>query len=101
MKRAWGILVLLVLATAGWLMAQVPAPALAPLTEKEVIGLLKSKQPPAQWLPFEQRGVDFEIARKSRRSSARPRRTTSSFRLSGMRGLRAGRHALPTRTLLA
>ena len=59
MKRAWGILVLLVLATAGWLMAQVPAPALAPLTEKEVISLLKSKQSPAV---VAQRGVDFEIS---------------------------------------
>jgi tetratricopeptide (TPR) repeat protein len=57
MKRAWGILVLLVLATAGWLMAQVPAPA--PLTEKEVISLLKSKQSPAV---VAQRGVDFEIS---------------------------------------
>lgn len=61
MKRAWGILVLLVLATAGWLMAQVPAPA--PLTEKEVMGLLKSKQPPAQTVAvIEQRGVDFEAS---------------------------------------
>jgi tetratricopeptide (TPR) repeat protein len=60
MKRAFGILVFLILATGGWLMAQVPAQA--PLTEKEVIGLLKSKQPPAQTVAvLEQRGVDFEI----------------------------------------
>jgi tetratricopeptide (TPR) repeat protein len=48
------------LATAGWLMAQAPVPK--PLTEKEVINLLKSKQPPAQTAAvIEQRGVDFEV----------------------------------------
>jgi tetratricopeptide (TPR) repeat protein len=60
MKRAYGILVVLVLTTAGWLMAQ--APVSKPLTEKEVINLLKSKQPPAQLVGVvKQWGVNFEI----------------------------------------
>jgi tetratricopeptide (TPR) repeat protein len=60
MKRAYGILVLLVLATAGSLVAQAPVPK--PLTEKEVINMLKSNQPSAQMgAVIEQRGVDFEI----------------------------------------
>lgn len=60
MKRACGMLVVLVLTTVGWLMAQ--APVSQPLTEKEVINLLKSKQSPAQLVDvIRQRGVNFEI----------------------------------------
>jgi tetratricopeptide (TPR) repeat protein len=60
MKRAYGILVVLVWATAGWLMAQAPVPE--PMTEKEVVNLLKSKQSSAQMVAvMEQRGVNFEM----------------------------------------
>jgi tetratricopeptide (TPR) repeat protein len=60
MKRAYGILVVLILAAAGWLMAQ--APVAEPLTEKEVVNLLKSKQSSAQMVAvIEQRGVNFEM----------------------------------------
>jgi tetratricopeptide (TPR) repeat protein len=60
MKLAYGILVVLVLTTAGWLMAQAPVPQ--PLTQKEVINLLKSKQSSAQLVGvIRQRGVNFEI----------------------------------------
>lgn len=65
MKRAFSILVVMILATGGWLMAQAqaPPPAAAPLTEKEVFALLRSKQPPAQTAAvIEQRGVDFEVS---------------------------------------
>jgi hypothetical protein len=59
MKRMLG-LVFLVMATACASMAQ--GPPQTPLTEKEVIDLLKSKQPPAQTAAvIEQRGVAFEL----------------------------------------
>jgi tetratricopeptide (TPR) repeat protein len=53
-------LVILVMATACTSLAQ--GPPQTPLTEKEVIDLLKSKQPPAQITAIiEQRGVAFEL----------------------------------------
>jgi len=59
MKRMLG-LVFLVMATACASVAQ--GPPQTPLTEKEVIDLLKSKQPPAQTTAIiEQRGVAFEL----------------------------------------
>lgn len=61
MKRKVGILIFLTAATACSLVAQ-QLPAM-PLTQKEVIDLLKSKQPPAQTATLvEQRGVDFEVS---------------------------------------
>jgi len=59
MKRMLG-LVFLVMATACASLAQ--GPPQTPLSEKEVIDLLKSKQPPAQTTAvIEQRGVAFEL----------------------------------------
>jgi tetratricopeptide (TPR) repeat protein len=59
MKRMLG-LVFLVMATACASVAQ--GPPQTPLTEKEVVDLLKSKQPPAQTTAIiRQRGVAFEL----------------------------------------
>jgi tetratricopeptide (TPR) repeat protein len=61
MKRVFGVLIVLILATACSLAAQLIQPGL-PLTEKEVIDLLKSKQPLAEKVALlEQRGVGFEL----------------------------------------
>jgi tetratricopeptide (TPR) repeat protein len=61
MNRKLGIALFLIVATAGTLLAQAPTTEL-PLTEKEVIHLLKSKQPPAQAAALiQQRGVAFDL----------------------------------------
>lgn len=69
MKRGFAFLVFVILTAACPLTAQLieagaaQAPAQAPLTEKEVLALLKLKQPPAQSVAVvEQRGVDFEVS---------------------------------------
>ncbi|MBZ5543559.1 MAG: hypothetical protein LAO07_07755 [Acidobacteriia bacterium] len=60
MKRMLVALILLVLGSASTLLAQ--GPPAPPLTEKEVIDLLKSKQPHQQSAQvIAQRGVDFEL----------------------------------------
>lgn len=60
MKRALIVFIALVLGASGTLLAQ--GPPAPPLTEKEVIDLLKSKQPHQQSAQVViQRGVDFEI----------------------------------------
>jgi len=73
MKRMLVVLILLVLGVASTLLAQ--GPPAPPLTEKEVIDLLKSKQPPAQSAQaVTQRGVVFEmtpdIEKKLRKAKA-------------------------------
>jgi len=69
MKRGFAFLVVVIMTAACPLTAQLieagapQAPAQAPLTEKEVVALLKSKQPVAQIVAVvEQRGVNFEIS---------------------------------------
>lgn len=74
MKRVLGVLIVLILATACSLAAQLIQPGVA-LTEKEVIDLLKSKQPPAEKVSLvQQRGVGFdlnpEIEKKLRKAKA-------------------------------
>ena len=61
MKRVLGVLIVLILATACSLAAQLIQLGVR-LTEKEVIDVLKSKQPPAEKLALlQQRGVGFEL----------------------------------------
>jgi len=61
MKRVLGVLIVLILATACSLAAQLIQPGV-PLTEKEVTDLLKSKQSPAEKMALlQQRGVGFEL----------------------------------------
>jgi tetratricopeptide (TPR) repeat protein len=74
MKRVLGILIVLILATACSLVAQLIQPQV-PLTEQEVIELLKSKQPPTEKVALlQQRGVGFdlnpEIEKKLRKAKA-------------------------------
>jgi len=60
MKKALMVLIAAILVVAGSLLAQ--GPPAAPLTEKELVDILKSKQQrPQAATIIEQRGVDFEL----------------------------------------
>jgi tetratricopeptide (TPR) repeat protein len=60
MKTRIGLLLLALVVAAGWMKAQVPQ--VTPLTQKEVVDLLKGKGGPQQAaVEINQRGVDFEL----------------------------------------
>jgi tetratricopeptide (TPR) repeat protein len=60
MKTRMGLLLLVVLAAAGWMKPQVPQ--VSPLTQKEVVDMMKGKGGPQQAaVEINQRGVDFEL----------------------------------------
>jgi tetratricopeptide (TPR) repeat protein len=60
MKMRIGLLLLVVVAAAGWMKAQVPQ--VSPLTQKEVVDLMKGKGGHQQAaVEINQRGVDFEL----------------------------------------
>ena len=59
MKTRIGLLLLAVVVAAGWMKAQVPQ--VTPLTQKEVVDVLKGKGLQQAAMEINQRGVDFEL----------------------------------------